>query len=335
MNGMSEIEHFPQHSLDSEVGPLVRKSDVWSPLGYDTKIDVFKFLRPYDIRKFCVYVNKSWAFFCVENQRYIPRPRSGPRRTVDERYCIDENQAFGQRIIDDYTHKLFLSCLTFSTILLATWSCIVYLIVRINNQSEENPTDDLLALCPFMVLSLVKTYRCVKDVVKTGRCVKDCCYYDNMKHKQRRHWLIWLCFRLILVLAALSFTYLFPHLTPSTSALWIAVTVTHIPECRKFFSWMNWTSSELCLVYYNSHGPNCKCLVIQGMFTILTFSVKSYGQFMKMVQGKNTIPNKPEDDHEATPMEDDRDTNNPEADGNDNAQSQESPTNLIRKTSIS
>ncbi|KAI1695520.1 hypothetical protein DdX_19537 [Ditylenchus destructor] len=182
MNGMSKMEHFPQHSLDSEVGPLVRKSDVWSPLGCDTKIDVFKFLRPYDIRKFCVYVNKSWAFFCVDYQSYIPHPRSVPERTVDQRICFEENQAFAQRIIDeneiaekiyrrdaerqkrqrrrDACRLPFLSCLTFSP-MLVTWFCIVYLTVRIRNQSEDDPTDDLLALCPFMVLDFVLTYHYV------------------------------------------------------------------------------------------------------------------------------------------------------------------------------
>ncbi|KAI1699283.1 hypothetical protein DdX_17412 [Ditylenchus destructor] len=160
-------------------------------------------------------------------------------------------------------HRRFLWCLTFSTMLLPTWSCIVYLTVRINNQAEDDPTDDLLALCPFMVLSLVKTYRCV-----IGHW-----YYNDMDYMQkRRHWFVCLCFRLIFVFAVLGFTYSMPHLTPSISAFWISVTVTHIPECRKFSSWMNyWTSSELCLqpnVDY-SHGPNCKCHVIQGMFTIL------------------------------------------------------------------
>ncbi|KAI1705230.1 hypothetical protein Ddc_15827 [Ditylenchus destructor] len=189
MNGMPEMEHFPQHSQDSEDHPLVRKTDVWSPLSYYTKIDVFKFLRPYDIRKFCVYVNKSWASFCVENQNYIPHPRFVPPRTVEQRFCIDENLAFEQRIIDEYTirrnaerqkemnverdqqkaKKSFLFRCAFSAILLATWTCIVCLIVRINNQSEEDSTDDLLAFCPLMVLSLTMTYRYMKD----------CCYYNG------------------------------------------------------------------------------------------------------------------------------------------------------------
>ncbi|KAI1705231.1 hypothetical protein Ddc_15828 [Ditylenchus destructor] len=169
-------------SQDSEDQPLVRKNDVWSPLGYDTKIDVFKFLRPYDIRKFCVYVNKSWASFCIENQNYIPHPRFVPRRTVEQRICIDENLAFEQRIIDEYTNrrnaerrdqqkakKSFLFRRAFSAILLATWTCIVCLTVRINNQSEEDSTDDLLAFCPLMVLSLTMTYRYMKD----------CCYYNG------------------------------------------------------------------------------------------------------------------------------------------------------------
>ncbi|KAI1699295.1 hypothetical protein DdX_17425 [Ditylenchus destructor] len=94
-------------------------------------------------------------------------------------------------------------------------------------------------------------------------------YMDYMQ--KRRHWFVCLCFRLIFVFAVLGFTYSMPHLTPSISAFWISVTVTHIPECRKFSSWMNyWTSSELCLQYSDhSHGPNCKCPLIQGMFTIL------------------------------------------------------------------
>ncbi|KAI1705229.1 hypothetical protein Ddc_15826 [Ditylenchus destructor] len=91
---------------NAEVSPLVLRNDVWSPLGYDTKIDVFKFLRPYDIRKFCVYVNKSWASFCIENQNYIPHPRFVPRRTVEQRYCLDENQAYEQRIDDEYKKRM-------------------------------------------------------------------------------------------------------------------------------------------------------------------------------------------------------------------------------------
>ncbi|KAI1708060.1 t-box domain-containing protein [Ditylenchus destructor] len=161
----------------NEVNPLVRRNDVWSPLGYDTKIDVFKFLRPYDIRKFCVYVNKSWASFCVENQSYIPHPRFELPRTVEQRICFDENQAFEQRIIDEYTirinaerqkqqqarRRFFLFCLAFSAILLATWTCNICLTVRISNQLEEDPTDDLLALCAFMMLGLFMTFLCLKD----------------------------------------------------------------------------------------------------------------------------------------------------------------------------
>ncbi|KAI1699287.1 hypothetical protein DdX_17416 [Ditylenchus destructor] len=305
MNGMSEMEHFPQHSLDSEVGPLVRKSDVWSPLGYDTKIDVFKFLRPYDIRKFCVYVNKSWAFFCVENQRYIPHPRSVPRRIVEERFCIDEKQAYEQRIVDENIQRmnarrqelrqerrqtrriLFLWCLTFLIMLLPTWSCIVYLIVRINTQSEEGPTDDLLALCPFMVLSLVISYLGLKACCMHNPAVMDSYYYNGMEYIQkRRHWLIWMCVRLILVLAALSFTYLFPHLTPSTAVLWIAVTVIHIPECRKLLSWMNWTDDEnLCLQpsVDNRHGLHCNCHVV--LILVLTTSALMFGFFWRIRSG--------------------------------------------------
>ncbi|KAI1705225.1 hypothetical protein Ddc_15822 [Ditylenchus destructor] len=191
MNGVLEVIHFLQHSQDSEhqpdseVSSLVLRNDVWSPLGYDTKIDVFKFLRPYDIRKFCVYVNKSWASFCIENKRYIPRPVH--LRTVDQRFCIEENLAYEQRIVDEYTnrrndlrqkakieqqarHRFLLFRRAFSIILLATWTCIVYLTVRINNQSEEDPTDDLLALCFFVVLSLSKTYRCLTH-----------CYHDECR----------------------------------------------------------------------------------------------------------------------------------------------------------
>ncbi|KAI1708061.1 hypothetical protein Ddc_14531 [Ditylenchus destructor] len=181
------MEHFPQHSQDSEHQPLARKNDVWSPLGYDTKIDVFKFLRPYDIRKFCVYVNKSWASFCVDNKKYLPRPV--PLRTVEQRFCSDEYQAFEQRNIvrrsasfDVESEKrrqqwrrqarcrFLLFCLAYSTILLATWTCIVYLIVRINNQSEEDPTDDLLALCIFTEV----TENC--DVIGSSGCVSGSLY---------------------------------------------------------------------------------------------------------------------------------------------------------------
>ncbi|KAI1699280.1 hypothetical protein DdX_17408 [Ditylenchus destructor] len=79
------------------------------------------------------------------------------------------------------------------------------------------------------------------------------------RQKQRR-WFVCLCVRLILVLAALSFTYLMPHLTPSESVLWIALTVIHIPDCRKLLSWMNWTNAgNLCLQanVYNRHGQHC------------------------------------------------------------------------------
>ncbi|KAI1708063.1 hypothetical protein Ddc_14534 [Ditylenchus destructor] len=255
MNIMSKVEHFPQHSeQDPAHQPLVRRNDVWSPLGYDTKIDVFKFLRPYDIRKFCVYVNKSWTSFCVENKRYIPHPRVLPPRTVEQRFSIDENQAYEQRIFDENTirinaerqkrqqkrqqarHRLFLSSLPFSAILLATWSCILYLTIRINNQTEEDSTNDLLALCLFMVLSLSKSWRYLTD-----------CYHDEIDGRCKRScWFVWLCFRLILCLAGLGFSYFMPHLTPSTLALWIALTVIHIPDCHEFFLWIKWTDTKLC-----------------------------------------------------------------------------------------
>ncbi|KAI1705232.1 hypothetical protein Ddc_15829 [Ditylenchus destructor] len=191
MNGMSKVEHFPQHSQDSELQPLVRRNDVWSPLGYDTKIDVFKFLRPYDIRKLCVYVNKSWASFCVDNEKYIPCP--APLCTVKQfpktpnLLSSSELEAKRQRR-QQARHRLILSSLALLAVLLTTWSCIVYLIVKINNQSEEDCTDDLLAFCPLMVLSLLMTYRYMKD----------CCYYNEEDPTDD---LLALCFFMVLSLS--------------------------------------------------------------------------------------------------------------------------------------
>ena len=81
---MSKIEHLQQDSEDSELKALVQRKDVWEPLGPYAKIDVFKFLRPYDIRKFCVFVNKNWLNFCVDNQRLLPRPLFSIHRSIEE-----------------------------------------------------------------------------------------------------------------------------------------------------------------------------------------------------------------------------------------------------------
>ncbi|KAI1715089.1 hypothetical protein DdX_08372 [Ditylenchus destructor] len=79
--GKSQRGNIPQNPPDPEYNaePLVPRKDVWAGLGSDIQIDVFKFLRPYDVGKFCVNVNRNWLKFCVENRHYLPRPRILPR----------------------------------------------------------------------------------------------------------------------------------------------------------------------------------------------------------------------------------------------------------------
>ncbi|KAI1713815.1 hypothetical protein Ddc_11707 [Ditylenchus destructor] len=261
---MSKPEHFPQHSQDSEHQPLAKvRKDVWAPLGYDTKIDVFKFLRPYDIRKFCVNVNKYWLEFCIENRNYLPTPGIAFRRTVEQRICSDEMQDFDQRIIDEWLEKREKNrerreverrvrqqirrrtrsfYLIFSAMLLVSWSCIAYLTVRINHQSKKHATDDLVALLFFLVIGFMMTHQLRPPGVGSHR-------YSNLAQLQQykeielscmpqyqRRWFAWLCFRAVLGLTGLTFSYVFPHITPSTTILWFTLTVIHIPEWGLFFS---------------------------------------------------------------------------------------------------
>ncbi|KAI1708049.1 hypothetical protein Ddc_14519 [Ditylenchus destructor] len=170
MNGMSIMDHFPQHAQGSELQPLVLRNDVWSPLGYDTKIDVFKFLRAYDIKKHCIYVNKSWSSFCFKNQNYLPRQRPVPLRTVEQSACSDEIKAFDQRIVDNYIEnvkwtkryerrekcKICSLFLTFSTLLLSGGLSAAFLVIRI--RGDASPVDDLLLQLIFMVLSIMITW---------------------------------------------------------------------------------------------------------------------------------------------------------------------------------
>ncbi|KAI1693945.1 hypothetical protein DdX_20369 [Ditylenchus destructor] len=92
--GKSQRDNIPQNHPEYNPEPLVPRKDVWTGLGSDIQIDVFRFLRPYDVRKFCVKVNRNGLKFCVENRQYLPRPRILPRITVDERYSNAEVKAF-------------------------------------------------------------------------------------------------------------------------------------------------------------------------------------------------------------------------------------------------
>ncbi|KAI1706239.1 hypothetical protein Ddc_15383 [Ditylenchus destructor] len=248
------METSPQHSRDPEVlRPLVQRRDVWAPLAYDTKIHVFKFLRPYDIRKFCVYVNKNWLKFCIDNQNYLPRPRIILRYTVERDNCCDEITAFEQRIIDEYkkreedvkrskrevNRRIRYFYLTSSVLILAGWMSAAFLVTRIRGVASS---DDVLLLTIFTVFSVMVT----RPLTPPGYY----CYYsghlriyarlpeESRLPRNRRLWLIWLCLRAILGFAALIFTYSFPHLTSSISATWITLVIIYIPEWHAFFKWI-------------------------------------------------------------------------------------------------